>query len=27
MREKFIGAPDPQMLANAVEKAVAIVTR
>jgi malate dehydrogenase (oxaloacetate-decarboxylating) len=27
MREKFIAAPDPQMLADAVEKAVAMVTR
>ncbi len=27
MREKHIAAPDPQMLANAVEKAVALVTK
>ncbi len=27
MREKHIAAPDPQMLANAVEKAIALVTK
>ena len=27
MREKHIAAPDPQMLADAVEKAVALVTK
>ena len=27
MREKFIGSPDPAMLASAVEKAVALVTK